>query len=289
MKRFGNKQKQKLFLAIILMILALGQALFREILPQSTGEEGILEVHCIDAGQGDSTLIIGETQTMLIDASERTYADDVCAYLNEMGIKKIDYLVATHPHSDHIGGMADVMSQFSVGCLVLTDETSDGNAYQNMLYSAEELQIPTLIPEAGDSIPFTDASCQVLGPLSLDTDNSNNNSMILRITFGETVFLLMGDAEREQERDLINSWGDLSADVLKVGHHGSDTSSNDFFLERVMPEYAVISCGLNNRFDHPSPEALRRLKAWCKEIYRTDLDGTVVVRSDGTTIRIQES
>lgn len=208
--------------------------------------------------------------------------------MNELGIKKIDYLVATHPHSDHIGGIADVMSQFSVGCLVLTEETSDGNAYQNMLYSAEEFQIPTLIPEAGENIPFADASCDVLGPLVLDTDNSNNNSMILRITFGETVFLLMGDAEREQERDLVNSWDDLSADVLKAGHHGSDTSSNNFFLERVMPEYAVISCGLNNQFGHPSQDALRRLKAWCKEIYRTDLDGTVIVRSDGLNIQISE-
>ncbi|MBE7042262.1 MAG: MBL fold metallo-hydrolase [Ruminococcaceae bacterium] len=283
----NKKAKRKLFWFLFILILWLSQTALQVLRPTHI-PEGMLEVHCIDVGQGDSTLILGETQTMLIDAAEQEYADEICLYLSELGIKKIDYLVATHPHDDHIGGMADVMSQFRVDCLVLTDEPSDINDYQNMLYTAEQKEIPILIPETGDMIPFADAQCTVLGPVTMDQNNSNNNSMIVKLTYGEVDFLFMGDAERSLERDLVDGWDDLSSEVLRVGHHGSDTSSNQFFLERVMPEYAVISCGLNNQFGHPSSDAIHRLKAWCKEIYRTDLDGSVVITTNGTDIELKE-
>ena len=286
MKRLMKKHFVKLLIATFLLIAGFGQQLSYRI--TSPNPEGTLEVHCIDVGQGDSTLIIGESQIMLIDAAEREFSDEICQYLTQLGVKKIDFLVATHPHDDHIGGMADVMSQFTIGCLVLTDEPATTNAYENMIASAQEYDIPTLIPEVGDTIPFQDAECTVLGPLSMDKNNSNNNSMILKITYGENRFLFMGDAEKQEERELTDGWAVLSADFLRTGHHGSDTSSQEFFLARVMPAYAVISCGIDNQFNHPSPEALDRLNAWCSEIFRTDLEGTVVVISDGKTIQRKE-
>ncbi len=286
MKKLIRKHFLKLLILAILLIAGAG----REFAYRTTSPnpEGTLEVHCIDVGQGDSTLIVGESQVMLIDAAEREYSDEICQYLTQLGVKKIDFLVATHPHDDHIGGMADVMSQFSIGCLVLTDEVATTNAYENMIATAQEYQIPTLVPQVGDTIPFADAECTVLGPLSMDQNNGNNNSMIVKITYGENKFLFMGDAERQEERELADGWADLSADFLRTGHHGSDTSSHEFFLARVMPQYAVISCGINNRYNHPSPEALDRLNAWCSEIFRTDLEGTVVVVSDGKTIQRKE-
>ena len=286
MKKLIKKHFVKLLIATILLIAGFGQQISYH--TTSPNPEGTLEVHCIDVGQGDSTLIAGESQIMLIDAAEREFSDEICQYLTQLGVKKIDFLVATHPHDDHIGGMADVMAQFSIGCLVLTDEPATTNAYENMIASAQEYNIPTLIPEVGDTIPFADAKCTVLGPLSMDKNNSNNNSMILKITYGENRFLFMGDAEKQEERELVDGWSDLSADFLRTGHHGSDTSSQEFFLARVMPAYAVISCGIDNQFNHPSPEALDRLNAWCSEIFRTDLEGTVVVVSDGKTIQRKE-
>lgn len=282
MKKLFRKHKVKLIIAILLFIIGCWQ----QVTDYNTSPhpQGLLEVHCLDVGQGDSTLIAGENQLMLIDGAEREYSDEICYYLNQLGVKKIDYLVATHPHDDHIGGMADIMSQFSIGCLVLTEESATTHAYQNMIDSAIEYQIPTLIPKPGDTIPFEDATCKVLGPLSMDPNNSNNNSMIVKLEYGNHSFLFMGDAEEKEEQELVDSFADIRADVLRTGHHGSKTSSQSFFLSRVMPEYAIISCGIDNQFDHPSPEALTRLNRWCKEIYRTDLEGTIVMVSDGQSL-----
>ena len=282
MKKLLKKHKIKLILLAILLLLNLVKN--SGFVEQEQIAEGMLEIHCLDVGQGDSTLIIGENQVMLIDGAERNYSDEICQHLTNHGIKKIDYLVATHPHDDHIGGMADIMSQFSVGCLVLTEEYSEINAYQNMLSSAHDFQIPTLVPKVGDSIPFEDASCIVLGPVSLDRNNSNNNTMILKLQHGKNKFLFMGDAEKDQEKALAEQSFDLKADFLRVGHHGSDGSSQPFFLQEVQPEIAVISCGLNNKYNHPSPETITNLEVWCSEIYRTDLDETISFLSDGTPI-----
>ncbi len=284
MKKIFKKHQIKLILLGILLLLNLVKN--TGFMEQKHIAEGTLEIHCIDVGQGDSTLLVGETQTMLIDAAERVYADEICQYLSKLGIKKIDYLVATHPHDDHIGGIADIMAQFSIGCLVLTEEHSDINAYQNMLGSAHDFQIPTLVPQTGDSIPFEDASCTVLGPISIDKNNSNNNTMVLKIQHGDNKFLFMGDAEQGQEKELVQSNFDLKADFLRVGHHGSDSSSTPFFLQKVQPEIAVISCGINNKYNHPSPKTISNLEVWCSELYRTDLDETVAFVSDGETIRL---
>lgn len=277
--KLPKKHRFKIILLALLLAIAFGQRIVYFFTNPYTDNN--LEIHCLDVGQGDSTLIAGSSQIMLIDAAEQEYSDEISLYLREKGVKKIDVLVATHPHDDHIGGMADLMDQFRIGCLVLTEEYSSSSAYQEMLSAAEDYNISIIVPSPGETIPFADASCTVLGPLSIDEDNSNNNSIILRIEFGENKFLFTGDAEKEEERELIESGTDLSADFLHAGHHGSDTSSNSFFLSRVNPDCTVISCGVGNSFGHPSPEALERLKKWSGQIFRTDLEGTIVISSDG--------
>ena len=269
----------KILILAILFAIALSQkAYFFFITPYT---DNTLEIHCLDVGQGNSTLIAGPSQMMLIDAAEQEYSDEIALYLQEMGVKKIDVLVATHPHDDHIGGMADLIEQFQVGCLVLTNEKSSASAYQDMIHAAEQYDVPMVIPQTGESLPFSDASCTVLGPLSLNEENSNNNSMVIRIDYGKNRFLFTGDAEKEEELELVQSGADLSVDFLQVGHHGSDSSSNDFFLARVAPDCAVISCGVANQFGHPSQQTLERLQRWGTQIFRTDLEGTIIIVSDG--------
>lgn len=275
--RLPRRHRFKLLILCVLLIFAIGrQAYFFFVTPYT---ENTLEVHCLDVGQGDSTLIAGPSQMMLIDAAEQEMSDEIAIYLREMGVKKLDFLVATHPHDDHIGGMADLMEQFQIGCLVITAE--DSPAYSDLIAAAKQRGIPVKISEPGEEIPYADACCTVLGPLAIDDKNSNNNSMILRIDYESTRFLFTGDAEQEEELALVQAGADLSADFLQVGHHGSDTSSGNSFLAQVSPDCAVISCGTGNQFGHPSPQALERLKRWCAQIFRTDLEGTIVIVSDG--------
>lgn len=252
--------------------------------------EGSLSVHFIDVGQGDSTLIISNGETMLIDCGESSASKDVIDYLSEVGVKKIDHLVATHPHSDHMGGMAAVINAYDVGEIIMPkladNDIPTSKYFEKFIDACEAKNLEISQAELGQTIKIGGARAKVVAPCSDDYDDVNNYSVSLDISFGKTSFLLIGDAEALSEKEMIKN-GTLShATVYKAGHHGSRYSSCKEFLQVVAPEYAVISCGEGNSYGHPNKEALDRISKYTDKIYRTDLSGDVVMTSDGEKIKV---
>jgi len=249
--------------------------------------EGILKVHFIDVGQGDSIFIQQGEKTMLIDAGEGDQGTVVTKYLNSLNVDNIDYLVGTHPHSDHIGGLATVINSIPVNQAIIPDIEHDTKTYENFIDALIDKEIDTLPATAGDKYSLGEAEFEILGPVRDDYEDLNNWSIVIKLTFGENSFLFTGDAESFAETDIINSGGDLSADVLKVGHHGSTTSSTLKFLRKVSPTYAVISCGIDNSYGHPDPIITKRLANMKITTYSTHTSGTVIAMCDGKTITIE--
>ena len=244
-----------------------------------------LEVSFIDVGQGDSTLITCDGETMLIDAGIYSERQSLSSYLRSQGIKNLDYCVATHSHSDHIGGMSHVLYNFTPETLIYPAYKSDSADWYSLLDVCDELGIDYSTPEPGNTFTVGKAKVTVLSPYkNANYDNLNNQSLVLRLDYENTSFLFTGDAEKQVEKELLESNFYLEADVLKCGHHGSSTSSIKAFVDRVNPSAAVISCGKNNDYNHPHIETINILKSKDIEIYRTDLSSTIVARSDGNTI-----
>ncbi len=246
-----------------------------------------LIVHFIDVGQGDSTFIeLPNGETMLIDAGEREYGDSVVAYIFNQGYDTLDYVVATHPHTDHIGGMVDVLNAFPTKNFYMTSYVNPTQTFDDMLTAVEnngaavhEVMAGTVILDEPELL------VEVVAPKVL-ADDSNNNSVVIKLTYGENKFLFTGDAEKDEEDGI---WTNIKCDVLKVGHHGSDTSSTKNFLKKVEPTYAVISCGLYNSYGHPDEAVLKRLYDRNINVYRTDIQGTIVFRSDGKDITVNNA
>ncbi len=251
--------------------------------------EGELQVYFIDVGNADSILIRQGEVNALIDAGERGDGDDVLAYLNAQGVKKLDLVIATHPHADHIGGMADVINGIAIDKFVMSfmpkDETPTTATYLNMLTALDEKNIPVEEAKPGAVYMLGTAQLTVLAPLS-ESDEANNISVVTRLTFGERSFLFMGDAETDVEKELLTSGKPLSADVIKIGHHGSDTSSSQAFLTKVDPDHAVIPCGKGNAYGHPSADVLSRLEKMGITIYRADVHGHIAFATDGKNLTI---
>ncbi len=245
-----------------------------------------LKVHFIDVGQGDSCFVeLPNGETMLIDAGEEEYGDTVVTYVFSQGYDTIDYVVASHPHSDHIGGIDDVLSTFNIGNLYMTGFESTSQAYERMLDAAQnsgaaihEVMAGSVILEAPELL------VEIVAPKTL-VDDCNNNSIVIKLTYGNTKFLFTGDAEKVEEDGI---WTNIKCDVLKVGHHGANTSSSANFLKKVEPTYAVISCGMGNKYGHPTDEVLARLDERNIQVFRTDLQGTIIISSDGEEISVNK-
>lgn len=244
-----------------------------------------MKVHFIDVGQGDSIFIeLPNTKTMLIDAAENEYADRITNYIYSCGYNTLDYVVATHPHSDHIGGMADVIGAFNVENVILSPATHTTKSYTNMLKAIDDSGAKVKIGVAGTEI-FSDGdlSAVVIAPVTEDYSDLNNSSVMVMLTYGSRKFLFTGDAENSEENTIT---ADIDCDVLKVGHHGSSTSTSRAFLTAASPEYAVISCGMGNSYGHPHIETLDRLKGAGVKVYRTDLQGDIIMTCDGEKITV---
>lgn len=251
--------------------------------------EGELEIHFIDVDNADCIFVRQQDKTMLIDAGESHTYDRVESYLEDYGVTHLDLVIATHPHADHIGGMPAVLEHFSVGEFVMSfmpeDATPTTKTYIHMLELLDEKEIPVHEAQVGDVYELGIARLQILGPIE-ETDEKNDMSVVTRLTFGDRAFLFTGDAESGVEKQLVNSGYDLSADVLKLGHHGSKTSSSSLFLKTVSPQCVVATCGADNDYGHPHREVLQRLDSMGITLYRADISGNIVITSDGETFKV---
>ena len=253
-----------------------------------TVTEGTIEVHMIDVGQGDSILIMAPKGNVLIDAGDESAEGALRSYLDSMKIEKIDYLILTHPDADHIGSADMVVNTYSVGSVMMEPYTytSETQVYRNLETAIETRSVATIDPSPNDVYCLGDLHITVLGPLDTYKDK-NNNSIVARFDYGETSFMMTGDAETKSEKAMVTQYGltgKLRCDVLKVGHHGSTTSTSSDFLASVKPEIAIISCGEGNKFGHPQEETLDKLAAAGVTVYRTDKVGTIILISDGKKV-----
>ena len=239
-------------------------------------DDSDFKIYFLDVGQGDSTLVMCDGKSMLIDAGEISEGVKVVKTLKNLGIKKIDIIIGTHPDSDHIGGLEQVIKTFDHELLLLSYLKSENVVAKNLKQYINANNIEVTGPNVGTVYTLGSASVKVVGPVDIYDDN-NNNSISVLVSYGGKKFLFMGDTERQAEEDIVEKGMDLKCDVLKLSHHGSSTSSTDILLDRAGPEAAVISCGKNNKYGHPHIETLEKLLKRNIKMYRTDKQGTIML------------
>ena len=276
---------KKQHIRLLMFIIAAAVVLIAQYAKPSTtipAAEGKLIVHYLDVGQADCILLEQNSAAMLIDAGNNGDAELILDYLTDRGIQKLDYVVGTHPHEDHIGSLDTVIRNFEIGQLLMPKVETNTKTFEDVLDAAINKNLTITAPSNGDTFPLGTAVVTAVNALEPSKKDLNNASIMLRVDFGETSFLFSGDAEAEAEEAAIRSGANLRADVLKVGHHGSRTSSSPEYLAAVKPAYAIISCGTDNDYGHPHKETLKMYAD--VKLYRTDKDGHVVVECDGKNL-----
>ncbi|MBU5439670.1 MBL fold metallo-hydrolase [Tissierella sp. MSJ-40] len=283
-----NKRKVSLLLSLLLV---LGMFLFGcesniDFLDEDDGNN--LLVNFIDVGQGDSTLIeFPNGETCLIDGGPRSSSEDLIDFLKTKKIEKIDYLIGTHPHEDHIGGLPEVLKNFKVEKVYLPNKTANTVIFEDLLKEIKKNDLKIIVGKSGLNIADKDGiKFDIIAPNNENYSNTNNYSIVTKIVYKDFSLLVTGDAERESELEMVEKGYDLKSKVLKVGHHGSSTSSTSEFLEKVNPDYSIISLGKDNSYGHPHKEAIERLEQINTKILRTDELGTIVIKTDGENIEI---
>lgn len=255
---------------------------------KSSEATALLKIHFIDVGQGDSILIQSPRgENILIDGGEAAQGKKVADYLQAQGIKELAAVVATHPHSDHIGGLIEVVKTFPVAQVYSPAVVHNSRTFEDFLSAIKSKQLKIKTARAGVAIPLKGVQAEFLAPISKKYEDLNNYSAVVRLSYGQNIFLFMGDAEKESEAEIMQSGIDLKADLIKLGHHGSSSSSSPEFLAAAAPRYAVIMCGTANDYGHPHRETLAALEKMKAEVYRTDQDGNIVLSSNGSRINIE--
>ena len=246
----------------------------------------LLKVHYLDVSQGDSIFIeLPNNETMLIDAAESYQSENIINYLKNLNYQKIDYVIGTHPHTDHIGGLKDIINTFEIGKIYMPKVVSTTKTYESLLMAIKDKNLKINTAKAGTSIIDTDAlKINILAPNNSIYTELNNYSVVTKITYGTTKFLFMGDAEKLSENEIKEN---VTADVIKIGHHGSNTSSSIDFIKKVNAKYGIISVGLNNKYNLPKEETITNWENSGTKIYLTSTNGTIRASSDGTNIKIE--
>ena len=295
-----RKQKQKTLLLFLTLILLVGLGIFlssdkgkalfdrQEGFDQTQEQDAVadagLQIHYIDVGQGDATLILCEGHAMLIDAGNNDMGTGVWRYLKEQGVKALDYLIGTHPDADHIGGLDVIMTKLDCDTVMMPGVQRDNATYRDVIDTMEYRRYKNTLPVVGQQYRLGSAVFTIVAPDSSYEEEYNNYSIGILLEYGEKRFLFVGDAESSSEQEMLRSGFDLRADVLKIGHHGSSDSTGQEFLDAVNPTYAVISCGKNNDYGHPHERTLNSLKKRDIYVYRTDEQGDIVLQTDGSVI-----
>lgn len=248
-----------------------------------------LNIHYIDVGQADSILLTLNDKAMLIDGGNNGDGNLVVDYIQKQGISTLNYVIGTHPHEDHIGGLDNVINSFNVETILMPKVQNDTATFEDVLnaISAKELSITS--PKVGDTYDFSEAQFTILSCKNEDVDELNTCSIVIRLVFGEQSYIFCADAEKENEYEMMDSGLTLKSNVFKVGHHGSTSSSLEKFVLAVDPEIAVISVGEDNDYGHPHEKIVKRLDRLGIKTYRTDLHGTIVISSDGKTNNVTVS
>lgn len=244
---------------------------------------GNLTVHFIDVGQADCALLSCDGKYMLIDGGNVGDSSLVVSYLQKQGVAELEAVVCTHAHEDHVGGLAGVLAVFPTKAVYAPTRTHSSNCFEDFVYYADQQDLTIRIPAPGDTLTLGDTQLSFLGPVKSYPD-VNNTSLVLKAVFGETSFLFTGDMETDAENDMLDAGADVKVDVLKVGHHGSNTSTGHRFLYETDPDYAIISVGADNTYGHPHEEPMSRLNDAEVTVYRTDELGSILVSSDGKTL-----
>lgn len=254
--------------------------------PVHTQVNSALTVHFIDVGQADAILIQSGAEAMIIDAGNNADAKLVTDYLQQQGITHLKYAIGTHAHEDHVGSLDAVLYSFDVEIVMLPQRTLDSKTYKDVIQAIETTQTPLIHPQPGDIFTLGEDQFTILGPLSEEYSEVNNSSIVLRYVHGQTSILFTGDMQAQSEKDVLASYANVQADILKAPHHGSETSSTQAFLEAVNPRDVIISVGLNNDYGLPSEDVLKRYEKMGFSIYRTDQLGTILIESDGVNYTI---
>ncbi|KGA83386.1 competence protein [Lysinibacillus fusiformis] len=276
---------KKLIVVLLCIFLLAGctEAVKTEQVPVTAGHE--MRVHFIDVGQGDSILIESPNgKTMLIDGGVKGAGQQVVSYLKELGVNKLDQVVATHPDADHIGGLIPVLQTIPIEQFYDSGKVHTSQTFEEMLMAIDQKNIPYYVPKTGDFIEFDkDVTVKVLNANEHATDN-NDASIVLKVVYGNVSFLLTGDAGIALEKEMMQN--DVTATILKAGHHGSNTSSSEEFIRAVKPEVTILSYGEDNKYGHPHAEVVDRLQAMGSNIYATAESGTIIVATDGVNYTV---
>lgn len=243
-----------------------------------------VKVHFIDVGQGLSVLVQSDGKNLIYDGGGRSTSSFIVSYLKEQNLETIDYLVSSHYDDDHLSGLIGCLNAFNVNNVIGSDYVHDSDLYKSFMDTVSSKNLEVHHPSVGDTFELGAAKFTILSPSTINPSDSNNNSVAIKLTCGENSFIFTGDAESGSESDMINSGIDLSCDVLCLGHHGSASSTSWDFLQKTVPEFAVISCGADNQYGHPDKDTLDKLSSMNISLYRTDKQGTIIAESDGKTI-----
>lgn len=288
-KRKKKKESKVLRLLLIIITILYGLYLSNIDSTYSMSNNDVnsnLVISYLNVGQADSILIENNNEYMLIDAGNNNDGELLVKYFKDKGITEFKYLIGTHPHEDHIGGLDDIIYNFDINTIYIPDAITTTKTFMDVLDSIEEKNMTYSVPKINETFSLGESLITILYT-GTDTKDLNNTSIVLRLDFGNTSYLFTGDATEKTENILLKDYLNLNADVLKVGHHGSRYSTTDEFLKKVNPKYAVISVGKDNNYKHPEDIILKKLKNNNIKTYRTDINGTIIITSDGENIDIK--